>query len=312
MSLFKFTDPDKRDQLVKEYIYLKKKIQQDNIAEKVGDYNLQMDLSKLYRPLIDSQSGINNSISNLKDQLALTFSNPEKDLAKLRMGPSDLLPPDGMVKTLTDSKVQEKPNILNFGKIATNYLRLYTKSKKSTDPIFGIHSNGDELYIGKKRITINNDDITVDGKKYDGTPGLWELVTKFKPNKDVYSNEDLKNYREILINTDAITTNKGKVRSSRSEKYNELISPIWKDIWTPILSKRKVEYGTGVKKTRTQTVILPSDPNALVEMLELRIAAWEAGNSSSRNEAVAISDELLRQGVLSKGKYEAIQNNLAI
>ncbi|XP_065664663.1 uncharacterized protein LOC136086298 [Hydra vulgaris] len=312
MSLFKFTDPDKRDQLVKEYIYLKKKVQQDNIAEKVGDYNLQMDLSKLYRPLIDSQSGINNTISNLKDQLALTFSNPEKDLAILRMGPSELLPPDGMVKTLTDSKVQEKPNILNFGKIATNYLRLYTKSKKSTDPIFGIHSNGDELYIGKKPITINNDDITVDGKKYDGTPGLWELVTKFKPNKEVYSNEGLRNYREILINTDALTTDKGKVRSSRSEKYNELISPIWKDIRTPILSKRKLEYGTGVKRTRIQTVILPSDPNALVEMLELRIAAWEAGNSSSRNEAVAISDELLRQGVLSKGKYEAIQNNLAI
>ncbi|XP_065665675.1 uncharacterized protein LOC136087097 [Hydra vulgaris] len=298
MSLFKFTDPDKRDQLVKEYIYLKKKVQQDNIAEKVGDYNLQMDLSKLYRPLIDSQSGINNSISNLKDQLALTFSNPEKDLA--------ILPLD------KGSEVPEKPDILNFGKIATNYLRLYAKSKKSTDPIFGIHSKGAELYIGKKPITINNDDITVDGKKYDGTPGLWELVTKFKPNKEVYSKEDLRNYREILIKTDALTTDKGKVRSSRSEKYNELISPIWKDIRTPILSKRKLEYGTGVKRTRIQTVILPSDPNALVEMLELRIAAWEAGNSSSRNEAVAISDELLRQGVLSKGKYEAIQNTLAI
>ncbi|XP_065642677.1 uncharacterized protein LOC136074299 [Hydra vulgaris] len=275
MSLFKFTDPGKRDQLVKEITYLRKKVQQDNIAEKVGDYNLQMDLSKLYRPLIDSQSGINNSISNLKDQLALTFSNPEKDLA--------ILPLD------KGSEVPEKPNILNFGKIATNYLRLYTKSKKSTDPTFGIHSKGDELYIG-----------------------LWELVTKFKPDKEVYSTEDLKNYREILINTDALTADKGKVRSSRSEKYNELISPIWKDIRTPILSKRKLEYGTGVKRTRIQTVILPSDPNALVEMLELRIAAWEAGNSSSRNEAVAISDELLRQGVLSKGRYEAIQNTLAI
>ncbi|XP_065650995.1 uncharacterized protein LOC136079202 [Hydra vulgaris] len=250
MSLFKYTDPDKRDQLVKEYIYLKKKVQQDNIAEKHS-----------------------------------LFLNPEKDLA--------ILPLD------KGSEVPERSNILNFEKIATNYLRLYAKSKKSTDPIFGIHSNGDELYIGKKPITINNDDITVDGKKYDVTPGLWELVTKFKPNKEVYSNEDLRNYREILINTDALTTDKGKVRSSRSEKYNELISPIWKDIRTPILSKRKLEYGTGVKRTRIQTVILPSDPNALVEMLELRIAAWEAGNSSSRNEAVAISDELLRQGVLS-------------
>ncbi|XP_065658295.1 uncharacterized protein LOC136082799 [Hydra vulgaris] len=277
-------------------------------------YLIQFKYYKDNDPLSDSQSGINNSISNLKDQLALTFSNPEKDLAILRMGPSDLLRmgPSDLLPFDKGTEVPERPNILNFGKIATNYLRLYTKSKKSTDPVFGIHSNGDELNIGKKPITINNDDINVDGNIYDGTPGLWELVTKFKPKKEVYSTEDLKNYREILLNTDALTTDKGKVRSSRSEKYNELISPIWKDIRTPILSKKKLEYGTGVKKTRIQTVILPSDPNALVEMLELRIAAWEAGNSSSRNEAVAISDELLRQGVLSKGKYEAIQNTLAI
>jgi hypothetical protein len=47
-------------------------------------------------------------------------------------------------------------------------------------------------------------------------------------------------------------------------------------------------------------IILPSDPNALVQRLSLSIAAGHAGNIASRNEAVAICDELLRQGEINK------------
>lgn len=58
-------------------------------------------------------------------------------------------------------------------------------------------------------------------------------------------------------------------------------------------------------------IILPSDPNALVELLSLRVAAHRAGNTGATNEAVAICDELLRQGVLNKETYKAITVQLA-
>ena len=35
------------------------------------------------------------------------------------------------------------------------------------------------------------------------------------------------------------------------------------------------------------TVILPQDPNALVEMLTLRIASYQAGNTGVRNEIIS-------------------------
>ncbi|XP_065642466.1 uncharacterized protein LOC136074095 [Hydra vulgaris] len=63
-----------------------------------------------------------------------------------------------------------------MGKIATEYLKMYTTSKKSTDATFGIHLKGDELYIGKKPILINNDDITIDGKEYVNTPATYDLL----------------------------------------------------------------------------------------------------------------------------------------
>ncbi|XP_065667561.1 uncharacterized protein LOC136087873 [Hydra vulgaris] len=282
MSFLKITDPEKRNQAIEEYKALKKIVQQNALNEKIDESNFNQDLPKLYSPLIESQSGISKGISKLKDQLALTFPNTEI----LRMDQKDLLRMD---------------------------------QKDSYASKIGFDSSKDgELYIGKKPITIDENNINIDGKEYIGTKRLWELITKFKPNKEVYNDEDIKNYRDILLQTDAITScNPNKPKSSRSEKYNELISPIWKDIKE---ARRKLEYerkesGVGDKrrnKTVIQTVILPSDPNVLVEMLGLRIAAWEAGNNSSRNEAVAISDELLRQGILNSEEYKAIQNILAV
>jgi len=55
---------------------------------------------------------------------------------------------------------------------------------------------------------------------------------------------------------------------------------------------------------------MPSDPNALVEMLELRCASYKAGNTGVRNEIIDISDELLRQGVLNNVEYKKLMLQL--
>jgi histidine ammonia-lyase len=55
---------------------------------------------------------------------------------------------------------------------------------------------------------------------------------------------------------------------------------------------------------------MPSDLNALVEMLELRFASFKAGNTGVRNEIIDISDELLRQGVLNNVAYKKLMLQL--
>ncbi|XP_065668207.1 uncharacterized protein LOC136088425 [Hydra vulgaris] len=259
----------------------------------MGEANLQLDLTKLYKPLIDSQAGTKENISKLHNQankFALTFSNAYPEIMA-----------EHAYKELIPS--YEETKALRLGKIATDYLRMYTNSKKSTDTAFGIHSKDDKLYIGKKLIIINDDDITNDSQIYCGTPGLWELITKFNPDKNLYTEDDLRNYKNVLIQTDAFTTKHPyKPRSSRSGKYRDIIAPIWRDIKK---NEKRESKGTGL-----QAIILPSDPNALIEMLELRIAVWKAGNTGSRNEAVAICDELLRQGVINSESYISIQNYL--
>ena len=56
MSFLKITDPAKRDFIVEEFLKYKKKIKQNYLSDKLGDIGLQHDLSKLYKPILDSQS----------------------------------------------------------------------------------------------------------------------------------------------------------------------------------------------------------------------------------------------------------------
>ena len=85
-----------------------------------------------------------------------------------------------------------------------------------------------------------------------------------------------------------------------------LSSNILKDIW---LNRKKYEEGqTGAFPTVYEerlsstlipggyegkgVIVIPSDPNALFERLDLLLASKEAGNTGVENEAVAICDEL--------------------
>ena len=184
----------------------------------------------------------------------------------------------------------EDVSTLELGEIAAAYLQQYASNKKLTDTTFGIHSKDGVFYVGKEPITIQGDDITVMDKTYDGTPGLWELITMKDPNESIYYDKDLRNYAEILHATNAMSlpNNPNKPKSNRGEKW-KIIKPIWE--------ATKGKIGKGV-------VVIPQDPNALVEMLSLRIASFQAGNTGVRNEIVSICDELLRQGVVNSEQYK--------
>ena len=76
-----------------------------------------------------------------------------------------------------------------------------------------------------------------------------------------------------------------------------------KDIW----NERGQFGGEGVQPP---TVILPSDPNALLEMLNLLMDNKAAGNTGVRNEIITICDELKRQGVIDVKSYKKLMLTL--
>ena len=63
MSFLKINDPLKRDAIVKEYLELKKKIRDNLLSERVGESELQTNLSKFYRPITETQKATTREIT---------------------------------------------------------------------------------------------------------------------------------------------------------------------------------------------------------------------------------------------------------
>ena len=104
-----------------------------------------------------------------------------------------------------------------------------------------------------------------------------------------------------MIKTNALhhnyDPNSPNPRRSKSNKWKNILSPIWHNREK---YERKPE-GKGV-------VIIPSDPNALLERLDLLLASQEAGHTGVGNELVSICDELKRQGVLATKTYKKLNS----
>ena len=94
-----------------------------------------------------------------------------------------------------------------------------------------------------------------------------------------YTDKDYDNYEGLMILTNVLHRNfdpeNPYPRASDSKKWKNILRPIWH-------RSKKVE-GEGV-------VVIPSDPNALLERLDLLLASQEAGHTGVGNELVSICD----------------------
>ena len=130
------------------------------------------------------------------------------------------------VETLPEKKIQLP---INIGPIGRKNLNKYLNKG---DTIFGFKYNNkdDEYYLGNTRVNFKGDDLEISGKRYPGTPGLWNLLTaKGKPVMGLATEEDMRNYEEIMVNFGAMRRRNDpeKPASNKGYKWQNTIKPIW-------------------------------------------------------------------------------------
>ena len=288
MSFLKISDPLKRDSIVKEYLELKKNIRDNFLSERIGEQQLQTDLSKFYRPITETQKATREITEGLKP---------------IREGIEKL--PEAMqpIGEATEEEEEEDDEEL-VGEIAYEFL-----TKPDTDKTFGIRKEKGHHYIGNQHVIVKDNDIILPKYKetFKGTPGLWELITSKIPKN--FTDKDYDNYGDLMIMTNALhrvnDEDNPHPKCSGGVKW-KLLGPIWhrKKGGVYMFPKKKEGYeGEGV-------VVIPSDPNALLERLDLLLASQEAGHTGVRNELVSICDELKRQGVLDTKTYKKLNSNI--
>ena len=282
MSFLKISDPVKRDSIVKEFLELKKNIRDNLLSERTGEQQLQADLSKFYKPITETQKATAREIT--------------EGLKPIREGIEKLpqaMQPLGEASGEATEEEEEEDDEEFVGEIAYEFL-----SKPFSDKTFGIRKEKGHHYIGNKHVIVDDNDIIISesGEKFKGTSGLWNLLMSKNPKN--FSDKDYDNYKDLMIMTNALHRNNDEnnpyPKGSGSIKWRKLLSPIW--------HKKKGGYkGEGV-------VVIPSDPNALLERLDLLLASQKAGHTGVRNELVSICDELKRQGVLDTDSYKKLNH----
>ena len=88
-----------------------------------------------------------------------------------------------------------------------------------------------------------------------------------------------------------------KPKANKNWKWNHILKPIW--------NEKDLHTGNGISPSDL-TIVLPCDPIALVEIIDILMASKAAGNTGARNELVSVCDELLRQNLIEKHKYKII------
>ena len=237
---------------------------------------LQTDLSKFYRPITETQKATTKEIT--------------EGLKPIREGIEKLPQAITFPTTQPLGEASGKEDPLDFGEIAKEYL-----NRPIRDTTFGIREEEGLYYIGDKQATIVNNNIIIGDEKFEGTSGLWEVIMAKKPVN--FTNKDYNNYKRLMIKTNALhryyDPKNPYPRASDSYKWATILNPIWHN--------REKYEGKGV-------VVIPSDPNALLERLDLLLASQEAGHTGVGNELVSICDELKRQGVLDTKSYKKLNS----
>ena len=309
MSFIKVKDPRKREELIRDFIETRKRIKDNFVAKKVGEIEYQTGLTKLFKPVTETQKATAKEITDAQKAAAEKIT---QELLPIKAGIEGL---PGAISFPQYQAIEEYKKEKNLGPIVIKALNYIKPEKKTT---FGMYFKDGDFRIGDKKVDIKGDDIKIEDKEYPGTPGLWELI--MNDNPQIFTEEDYLNYGRILKQTNTIyqknNPNQNRAKSSGGNKWKNLIKPIWEDIKQQKKEEEadeeadEEEYeeytlsptkGTGLK-------ILPSDPNALIDRFDLLFSSKKAGHTGVRNEIVSILDELKRQGVLKTNEYKKLNS----
>ena len=321
MSFIKVKDPRKREELIKDFIETRKRIKDNFIAKKVGEAEYQTGLTKLFKPVTETQKATAKEITEAQkaatEKITQELLPIKEGIEKLPGAISEGFPALGMTEE----------ELIKIGPIARKYIQ--SNLGRATTKA-GLYSEDDNLKIGYRPVKIENDDIIIDDERFKGTVGLWKLITsKDIPDKTEYKAEDLAGYITIMHITKA-TYDKNNKRVGGNDKMNKLIKPfvkaLEKDGGEGLIDKIEKHFGfeeetneeeeeyeepalipfTPTKGTGLK--ILPSDPNALIDRFDLLFSSKKAGHTGVRNEIVSILDELKRQGVLKTNEYKKLNS----
>ena len=298
MSFLNINDPRKRDAIVSEYLATIKRIKNRNLEERARDFAHHEAVEQSLEPVVRSTAASTQAITNelLPIKEGISALNSKLQASKQESEPT--IPSE--VKTEPKKEEEEVEEEEEEGREEQPEENVFEQLIESApadkiDEYFGIVETEDDRYkMGNKTVELHGNDITIEGTHYKGTPGLWTLIMFKKPNEELYTTEDMATYEKMVRQTNLIT-------SPNNLRPNSRINSTYK--MREIFKKfTEVQQGHGID-------FLPSDIKSLQTKLCYLLGEFRAGNTAAtRNEIVAIADNLLKRKRISSAEYKIIND----
>lgn len=305
--------------LVSEIKSLSESIRQKNRALKLGIDERDRFLERTFKPVIAPLKEISHQLGKSiedddNDEITTTSDDGNNvDTIKEVTGDTDdeLNIMDTHMQTEDgeeEEEEEEEPpsnttllgrDISTKGILSRKYLikMLHNAQSSRNFHVYGARLEKDGVMIGDSElITDNNDNITINGKVYKGTLGLFELIFKNKPTK--YTAKDLATFKRICQATNVHKKNystTGPVYRNKSNKYMDVISHIFPPKIASSKIRKKRGSGMNMKRVYDTNIIYYNDINKLVDRMRLLHEAIIAGHSGLDNEMVALTEELRKR-----------------
>ena len=87
MSFVKITDPAKTDFLVKEFLKTRDNVRKNYLSERTGELDTQRELSKFFKPVVESQKTIAKEISEPVTNALLPIKDGIQKAVELKIAP---------------------------------------------------------------------------------------------------------------------------------------------------------------------------------------------------------------------------------
>lgn len=285
--------------LTRRIVQLQEAVRRKYRAFKLGNMYTEQTLEKQYKPIL----------SELRKRTE--YGEPKEEPMDLSVDEQDNFKPDYMSTPTSNTQVyspsvsptkfhEASQYVLETfnAPITQKYMLKLLKDeagvKNKMDNIYGPHIDGDKLMVGNQPLTFDNEgNIHLNNVQYRGTEGIYELLFKRQPDENLYTQDDLDAYKDLLIKTNA--HKKGYLphnhinRPTNSIKYKNIISVLFPKQMT----------GRGLKDFGSRDISYWDNPNELCDRLKLIIASTEAGNGNHGNEIQNIIEELKEAKIIS-------------
>ena len=324
-----------------------KKMHIDQIEQNSTNYKkLDTFFGPVTKMLTDVKDGVDKnfkeSVGNLK---SLLEAQKPKETSSVETN-SEEPNLDRQVVTWQEESSPKKSKIKQLDTLPSNYDKLgkiaKTFLKKKDDKQWGVtphlnYSTGQvDYYFGNYPVEFieGSNDFIYKDKQYEGTPGLWELLTMKLPeyyimpgNKRAFVNInenknkgkiDKDTYLEMIKDGDVHLTTDNRLRSSKGYKFTEFISPWYVEdqkvqfhVKTPKRERSDKDVSMRKPKSRTSSTdskhgagvieFLSSDPHELIKELHILLLNHQVGHTNvDFNKVSRIAEELYRLKKISK------------